>query len=364
MAKFEVPDVDVGLIICGSHMISHLTLPVDKQFCAPHIERSWMAPLEKLAKEGFKVIVPEGAAYESGNMLASRHRVDDCFDNSLHMHPERDTMREAQATSTAFLQRVVNGEVDGFSISPAEACKAQSAFTRPLTQLRKSVEGFLACPDIHTHSALAHKQDIIAATKALSGQDVGPMSTLDYVKSLPLNWKKPIFYLNDDPRQIQALHKARPDLKICYVNLKGYLRATHETGLLKESGIYVPKSDLASLGTRLAEQELERWKEYSRLKGIPQASAAYILRQAADCSFPYEQIKENGGLQDHLFQQTVNERHTLQAQARSQSRASSRDEVTPEQEARLCELEAARKEALYKKFARHAVRSNADTRRG
>ena len=213
-----------GLVIMDASVLSLVAQLVDEQYLTRGSksykpQRRWADGLFLLADRGFKVVIPQMVAYESGNTDYRGNNLGNYF-KEISWSKKLDLYKEIYADSQAFLKNVVAANNPNISIEPpnSEADSEPARVMRDLNQARDN-------------GNIPLVRNIIRYLGNHTREDYGDIAAIDMVKALPKGWSKPIFYMVNDDEAIAAMRAARPDLTICEINDWKYFAALSKNGI-------------------------------------------------------------------------------------------------------------------------------------
>lgn len=220
-----------GLVIVDSSVAYRLVLPIQNAYLSKRPndyahDACWTESLFLLANYGFKIAIPEMVAFETAQMIANGKGPDMLFTDT-----SSTKISSTHLAPRAFFRRVLNENNPNIAIEQPDRVATSDAaeFIREAN--------FILNADFKQPQALGQARVAMTSLRHKNKKNFGDMAAVDIIKSLPKNWKKPIFYLCDDGDAYANLIKARPDLKIGMVNLKGYLAALENNELFRVLGI-------------------------------------------------------------------------------------------------------------------------------
>jgi hypothetical protein len=226
-----------GTIIVDANVINHLFCEVKPERQNPHYPQDkrklgdpqssriahYLGILEFLAKHGFRIVVPEMVAVETGSVLASgvdmmKHAGIPREQMPIFHDPQLQKILQRAAKNRYFNVAIVEMSSD----SEQHHEKAPARFMMAARKITKYLEG--------SEKAKEHMRELRQRYR----RDLGEKAILSYIRDTHQENREDVFVLSDDK---EALHYIGEQCHVPVLNLKGMLRPFIDNGLHKAVGL-------------------------------------------------------------------------------------------------------------------------------
>ncbi len=219
-----------GVIVVDSDVFFDLGAAIRPQFFADDTAvgkpvRMYLDLLPFLGRHGWRIVIPEMAAFETAGVLLGAPNVDDLFSASNSNHSGKKLHRDAVKH---FLERARDGKLPGIEITPARPDTLYGAYLDSLRQVAAdaSLTTKLKCD----HLALLQKND---------RKHFGELACLDEINrwlQAPDATSDPVFLLSSDYDALEQAYRRFGD-RVGRVNSKGFLAPFTQPALAGHLGL-------------------------------------------------------------------------------------------------------------------------------